>query len=118
MKDKRTVVLGPPEPEKPQKTWKRSITTNEDVGNVESVMENLEDWFKYSQNLQVQITSLMVSMQTLQKSESANPKSFQTLSDRLRPLVAMKENIDVYICQLCEETLDLMDEGWPEDEDE
>lgn len=117
MEDKRAVVLGPPEPEGPKKSWSRSIITVRDAANVSVAMDNLEDWFKYSQNLQVQITSLMVSLQALQKNTKANPKSLQNLSDRLRPLVALKEDIDVYICQMCEETLDLMDAEWEAEDD-
>jgi hypothetical protein len=118
MKDKRAVVLGPPDTEPPKKTWKRAITTNEDERSIAIVMDYLDDWFKYSQQLQMQITSLMVSLSSMQKNpKRAEPSKLQVLSDRLRPLVAMKENIDVYICQQCEVALDGMDAEWEVEED-
>lgn len=118
MEDKRAVVLGPPEPEEAKKSWKRSITTEGDRVSVLCGLNELDEFFEYSQKLQTQITSLMVSLHALQKNDKVNPKSFQNLSDRLRPLVALKENLDVFICQTCEVLLDNMDAEWEAEEDD
>jgi hypothetical protein len=93
------------------KQWAAIIDVKRmDPRNFLTSAETLHPWLDLSQKLSGQVNALLIGIAALKKQQKSEEK-IDAVMARLRPILALKEILDIYVSERCEQVLDNLECG-------
>jgi len=106
------------EPEKPLikledmdiRQWEASITGDVAGEVLHDIESRLLPWVRASEKLNVFIHMQSAAIQTIHKGGKA-PRTVRKLTERVAPVISVKENVDEYLSEVCTKILEKLEDG-------
>jgi len=119
--DKRSANLEPegskenplcvPVPEAQVENKKWTVPISAELQNTNRVLETvskMEPWLDMAHKLGEQVNSLLMAAAALTRNKKS-PEKIAAVMNRVRPILALKEDIDIYISEQCEKILEKLE---------